>query len=85
MSKEAEEKKSVLRAIIDQVYECPSRDLALIIVKDHLEKSSLPQGFKDLMIRQAQGCETLIRLQTYITNSFLKYEMGGVIKSRPRY
>lgn len=79
MSKEHEEKRSVLRAILDQVYECPSLALAQIIIKDHLEKSKLPQGFKDLMIRQATECETLIRLQTYITNSFLKYEKLGVV------
>ncbi len=82
MSKENEEKRSVLRAILDQVYECPSRDLALIIVKDHLEKSKLPDGFKKLMIGQAEQCETLIALQKYITNSFLKYESNGVIRRR---
>jgi len=81
MSKEAEEKKSVLRAILTQVYECPSRDLALIIIKDHLEKSCLPQGFKDLMIRQATECETLLALQKYATNSFLKYEGMGTKRS----
>jgi len=82
MSKEHEEKRSVLRAILDQVYECPSRDLALIIVKDHLEKSKLPDGFKKLMIHQASECETLVRLQTYITNSFLKFEGHSVNKRR---
>lgn len=82
MSKESEEKRSVLRAILNQVYECPSRDLALIIVKDHLEKSNLPDGFKKLMIGQASECETLIRLQTYITNSFLKFEGYSVYKRR---
>jgi len=82
MSKESEEKRSVLRAILNQVYECPSRDLALIIVKDHLEKSNLPDGFKKLMIHQASECETLLALQKYVTNSFLKYENLGTIKRR---
>lgn len=77
MSKENEEKKSVLRAILTQVYECPSLALAQIIIKDHLENSHLPQGFKDLMIRQANECETLIGLQKYVTNSFLKFEGMG--------
>ena len=82
MSKENEEKKSVLRSILNQVYECPSLNLAQVIIKDHLEKSNLPQGFKDLMIRQSNECETLIALQKYITNSYLKYESNGVIRRR---
>ena len=82
MSKENEEKRSVLRSILDQVYQCPSLDLAQIIIKDHLEKSKLPDGFKKLMIGQAEQCETLIALQKYITNSFLRFEGHSVNKRR---
>lgn len=70
--------QSVLRAILDDVYTAKTLEAGLAIVEKLLVDSPVREEEKRLMILHAKGCQTLVKLQTYITNSFLKYEGMGV-------
>lgn len=72
-------KRSVLRAILDQVYTSKSFEDALNTVKTRLDDPTcvIHGAEKNLIIMRATDCLTLVKLQMYITNSFLKYEKMG--------
>ena len=74
------DKKSVLRAILDGVYVAKSFEEGMKIVKDHLENPECiirPAEGRVIVIK-AQMCQSLPKLQQYITNSFLKFEGMGL-------
>jgi len=81
----SKEKKSVLRAILDDVYQSKTFDEAFAITEKLLTESKLHDNEKRVMILNAKGCVTLPRLQQYLTNSWLKYENLGVINRRDSY
>ena len=71
------EKYSVLRAILDQVYQSKTLEEAFAITEKLLIESPLRENEKQAMIRNAKSCASLVKLQQYCTNSFLKYENMG--------
>ena len=74
------DKKSVLRAIIDQVYVAKTFEDGMKIVKEHLENPECvirPAEGRVIVIK-AQMCQTLPKLQQYLTNSWFKFEGMGV-------
>ncbi len=74
------DKKSVLRAIIDQVYVVKSFEEGMKIVKEHLENPECvirPTEGRVIIIK-AQMCQTLPKLQQYLTNSWFKFEGMGL-------
>ena len=68
------EKHSVLRAILNQVYQAKTLEEAFAITEKLLLGSPLRENEKQAIIRNAEECTSLVRLQQYITNSWLKYE-----------
>ncbi len=69
-------KSSALRPILDKVFVAKDRDSALQIVTDHLTAESCPirASERHIMLTQARQCPTLLSLQKYMTNSFLRFE-----------
>jgi len=78
MSKEA--KKSVLRAILDDVYVAKNYDDAMLAIMNRLgDPNCIIRGpDAKLIVTKAQMCLSLPKLQQYITNSFLKFEGMGL-------
>lgn len=77
-----EPKQSVLREILNKVYEASSKEDALKIVTDYLNDPAcvIRQSQRKSMLVFANRCGTLISLQNYVTNSFLYFEGNGVVK-----
>ena len=71
-----EPKQSVLREILNKVYEASSKEDALKIVTDYLNDPAcvIRQSQRKSMLVFANRCGTLISLQNYVTNSFLYFE-----------
>ena len=74
-----ETKSSVLKEIMNDVYQSTDFDEALQIVKDSIEESSIrgTEG-RVIVIKAVQCGPSLVNLQQYITNSYFKYEGLGV-------
>lgn len=66
-------KTSVLKIILDQVFVSTSYEQALEIVKARLNESKINDRDKRLILITAKQCETLPKLQQYITNSYFKF------------
>ena len=73
-------KASVLEVILNKVYLSKNLDEAKAIVKDHLEQhgSAMSQQDKHAIIVKSSMCSSLLSLQTYITNSYFKYQKMGL-------
>jgi len=73
---------SHLRDILNQVFEAKSREDALAVVEKYLalENCAIPRSQRYKITVRCNRCNTLISLQTYLSNSFLKYEGFAVIK-----
>jgi hypothetical protein len=74
------EKSSVLRAIIDKVYVAKTFEEGMAVVKEHLENPEChirPAEGRVIVIK-ANMCQSLPKLQQYLTNSFLKFEGLGL-------
>lgn len=75
------DKKSVLRAIIDQVYVAKSFEEGMKVVKEHLENPECiirPAEGRVIIIKAQQCDPSLSKLQQYLTNSWLKFEGMGL-------
>jgi len=81
-----EERTSVLRSVLEQIYSESDRETALKILTDYLSQSdcAIPLKQRRVMIIYANRCHTMISLQTYVTNSFLFYEGNGVKRAVKR-
>jgi hypothetical protein len=73
-------KVSVLRSIVNDIYVSKSFEEALATVFKHLDdpEVSIHDNERFLIKRKAELCGSLLALQKYITNSFLKYENMSV-------
>lgn len=73
-------KASMLREIINDVYTSKTLSEALQIVEKHLTnpESTVRESDRSMMLAKARTCPTLLRLQTYLTNSLLYFEKLGV-------
>lgn len=73
-------KRSALRGIMESVYEANNYDEALDRVIHHIESDECPirESEGKMIITKARLCVSLVDLQKYVTNSWLKYEGMGV-------
>ena len=72
-------KSSILKSIMEDVYVSTSFDDALELVIEHIEASPISGDEGRKIINTAKQCgPSLTGLQTYITNSWFKYEGMGV-------
>ena len=68
-------RSSVLKAIMEDIYEASDFDTAVTMVEEHLETSKIKDSDGRTILIKAKGCApSLLKLQTYITNSWLHYE-----------
>jgi len=68
-------RSSVLKAIMEDVYEASDFDTAITIIEEHLEQSEMKDSDGRTILIKSKGCApSLLKLQTYITNSWLHYE-----------
>ena len=77
-----EQRKSAFHHILNSVYESKNMDDAKKIVLDFLNDSDCPirQNQRHLIKVNVERCSTLVKLQQYVTNSFLMYEGNGIVK-----
>ncbi len=68
-------RSSVLKAIMEDVYDASDFDTAITIVEEHLEQSEIRESEGRAILIKAKLCgPSLEKLQKYLTNSWLKYE-----------
>ena len=69
-------KESTLRTILNDVYAARSKEDALHIIISFLDTTPKGLNRKDIHIMRIRinQCSTLISMQTYMTNAFLKFE-----------
>lgn len=77
-----EQRKSAFHHILNSVYESKNMDDAKKIVLDFLNASDCPirQNQRHLIKVNVERSLTLVKLQQYVTNSFLMYEGNGIVK-----
>jgi len=72
-------KASVLKDIIEYVYVSTSFEVAIEIVKEHLEASDIKESeCRVILIKATQCAPSLEDLQKYLTNSWFKFEGLGI-------
>ena len=72
-------KASVLKDIIEDVYVSTSFEVAIEIVKEHLEASDIKESECRVILIKATRCApSLEKLQEYLTNSWFKFEGLGI-------
>jgi len=69
-------KQSVLRDIMERVYDSKTYEDAMNAVNERLNDPLcvIRENEKRMILMKAKECVTLIALQTYITNSWLRFE-----------
>ena len=73
--------ESTLAQIANQVYQAKTADEAKQVMIDHLNTTKVKD--KDKMINQVKLLKTLIKVQTYFTNSLLRFEALSVRSYAP--
>ena len=73
-------KISALHSIINDIYTATTLEAAMDKLEVHLKSAECPirDSEKRIILIKARGCTKLLGLQTYMTNSFLKFENLGV-------
>ncbi|MEN6622936.1 MAG: hypothetical protein ABFD50_15480 [Smithella sp.] len=66
---------------MERVYDSKTFEEALNAVKERLNDPScvIHENEKRMILMKAEACITLINLQKYITNSWLRFEKMGVM------
>jgi hypothetical protein len=72
---------STLAQIADKVYQAKTADEAKQVMIDHLNTTRVKD--KDRMISQVKVLKTLTKVQTYFTNSLLRFEALSVNSYAP--
>ena len=68
-------RSSVLKAIMEDVYDASDFDTAITMVEEHLEQSEIRESEGRTILIKSKGCApSLLNLQKYLTNSWLHYE-----------
>ena len=80
-----ENKTSGLRPVLDSIYTAPNLEVAIGILDTYLKEPTcvIRASERAMMLIKAKQCDTLLRFQQYMTNSFLRYE--GMSMNRPKY
>lgn len=70
--------KSVLEQVSDKVFKAKSLTEAKQIIIDFINEKKIDGEDKKTILKNTEECKTLIKLQTYLTNSLLTYEGLGL-------
>ena len=65
---------STLEKIAQQVFTAPTCEIAKGIIRDHLKETEINPKDRDKMLVDIEKMTNLIRVQTYLANSLLKFE-----------
>lgn len=72
--------KSIFEQIAEQVFKVTDINKAKQFINEFVESKNIKPEDKQLILKNVSECKTLIKLQTYICNSLLKYEGMSVGK-----
>jgi hypothetical protein len=70
--------KSIFEQISEQVFAMNNLSQAQKFITDFVNEKKINDKDKQSILRETLNARSLVRLQTYICNSFLKYEGMGV-------
>lgn len=70
--------KSIFEAIALDVFAAKSLTVIQQSIKEYVESKDIKEVDKKQILREVSSAKSLIKLQTYICNSLLKYEGMGV-------
>jgi hypothetical protein len=70
--------KSIFEAIALDVFAAKSLTVVQQSIKEYVESKDIKEVDKKQILREVSSAKSLIKLQTYICNSLLKYEGMGV-------
>tara|TARA_R110000744_G_scaffold335309_1_gene440642 strand:+ start:137 stop:367 length:231 start_codon:yes stop_codon:yes gene_type:complete len=69
---------STLTSIAEQVFVSRNVNEAKAIVTSHIGSTRIKEADKKTIIKNIHGMKSLVRVQTYLCNSLLKYEGLGL-------
>lgn len=75
-------KVSVLKEIMDKIYQSTDFDSALAIIKERMSDPQIsihPEERRLIVLKAGLCMPSLVKLQQYVTNSYLKFSKMGVI------
>lgn len=70
--------KSIFEAIALDVFAAKSLTVVQQSIKEYVESKDIKEVDKKQILREVSSAKSLIKLQTYVCNSLLKYEGMGV-------
>jgi hypothetical protein len=70
--------KSIFEAIALDVFAAKSLTVVQQSIKEYVESKDIKEVDKKQILREVSQSKSLIKLQTYVCNSLLKYEGMGV-------
>tara|TARA_R110002126_G_scaffold216166_1_gene362285 strand:+ start:817 stop:1047 length:231 start_codon:yes stop_codon:yes gene_type:complete len=70
---------STLTSIAEKVFVAKSATEAKAIVISHIDSTRIKDADKNTIIANVNGMKSLVRIQTYLCNSLLKYEGLGLL------
>ena len=70
--------KSIFEAIALDVFAAKSLTVVQQSIKEYVESKDIKEVDKKQILREVSQSKSLIKLQTYVCNSLLKYEGLGV-------
>jgi hypothetical protein len=70
--------KSTLSQIAEQVFKATNLGQAKAIVTSHIGDTRIKDADKNLIIKNVNQLTSLVRVQTYLCNSLLKFEGLGL-------
>jgi hypothetical protein len=70
--------KSIFEAIALEVFAAKSLTVVQQSIKEYVESKDIKEVDKKQILREVSQSKSLIKLQTYVCNSLLKYEGMGV-------
>lgn len=73
--------KSVFEQIAEQVFKMNDVTKAKQFITEFVDSKQINDADKQLIVKNVGDCKTMVRLQTYLCNSLLKYEGMSLSKS----
>lgn len=70
--------KSIFEAVALEVFAAKSLPVVQQSIKEYVESKDIKEVDKKQILKEVSESKSLIKLQTYICNSLLKYEGMGV-------
>jgi len=75
--------KSIFEQIAEQVFKMTDINKAKQFITEFVESKGIKPEDKQTILTNVSGCKNIIKLQTYICNSLLKYE-GMSVNTKPK-